>query len=137
MANIIECEAVRQRQIPRVASFKVAIKHSRLKAGQKRVLRLCPRDSRPHKEGQCQHQRARAKVQLGSRAFADRRAILIRAFAIIRTRRAAVAFHRHVAGVADTAVDAAAGTVRAASVYMTGESDRGERRRISRVVVRS
>src|ERR1044071_8492616 len=98
-------------------------------------MRLSPRDSRPNEEGQCQHQRARAEVQLGGCAFADRRAVLIGIFTGNGTHWAALtAGHDGFAGIAG-AIWASTRTVRATGEYMTGEGDRCERSRISRSVV--
>ena len=86
-------------------------------------MRLRPRDSRPHEEGQCQHQRARAKIQLRSRTFANRSAVLIRVFAAIRNH--SVSLPAGLDGFAGIAVTtwAAARTVRAAGIDVTGEGD--------------
>jgi hypothetical protein len=74
---------------------------------------------------------------LGGCAFADRSAVLIRVFAGSGAHWATLAArHDGFAGIAG-AIQASTRTVRATGEYMTGEGDRCERSRMSRLVVSS
>jgi hypothetical protein len=74
---------------------------------------------------------------LRSRAFADRRAVLICIFAGVGSHWATLtAGHDGFAGIA-SAIRASAGTESAPSGYMSREGDRGGRGRVSRVIVSS